>query len=117
MVTIVSDDDNEKTVCNKSEFHGIHTNLGIEPNGALQAILCAGLYPNVAATEQGIAGVALGNITQSSGLATKGRLVWYDGRREVHIHPSSINGNLNAFQYPFLVFLEKVGILLAMELL
>ncbi|KAJ9687568.1 hypothetical protein PVL29_016165 [Vitis rotundifolia] len=74
----------------------------------VKAILCAGLYPNVAATEQGIAGVALGNIIQSSGSATKGRPVWYDGRREVHIHPSSINGNLNAFQYPFLVFLEKV---------
>ncbi|KAJ6309204.1 hypothetical protein OIU76_018742 [Salix suchowensis] len=34
--------------------------------------------------------------------------VWYDGRREVHIHPSSVNCNMKAFPHPFLVFLEKV---------
>jgi ATP-dependent RNA helicase DHX29 len=62
----------------------------------------------VAATEQGITGVTLGSLKQSVGPATLGRPVWYDGRREVHIHPSSINGSLKAFQYPFLVFLEKV---------
>ncbi|KAJ0020057.1 hypothetical protein Pint_31398 [Pistacia integerrima] len=73
----------------------------------LQAILCAGLYPNVAATEQGIAGAALNNLRKSS-TSVKGHPVWYDGRREVHIHPSSINNNLKAFQHPFLVFLEKV---------
>lgn len=59
----------------------------------MQAILCAGLYPNVAMMEGG---------------STEDRPVWYDGKREVHIHPSSINGNQKAFQYPFLVFLEKV---------
>lgn len=74
----------------------------------LQAIVCAGLYPNVAATEQGIAAVALNGLKQSSSPAIKAHPVWYDGRREVHIHPSSINSNLKAFQYPFLVFLEKV---------
>ncbi|KZV48665.1 hypothetical protein F511_10351 [Dorcoceras hygrometricum] len=56
------------------------------------AIICAGLYPNVAKIEGDI----------------KGRPVWYDGKREVHIHPSSVNSNQKAFQYPFLVFLEKV---------
>lgn len=75
----------------------------------LQAILCAGLYPNVAATEKGIAGVALGNLKQSAGLTSKGHPSWYDGRREVHIHPSSINSNWKEFRYPFLVFLEKVS--------
>lgn len=59
----------------------------------IQAIICAGLYPNVAKIEGGNA---------------KGRPVWYDGKREVHIHPSSVNSNQKAFQYPFLVFLEKV---------
>ncbi|KAH7575829.1 hypothetical protein JRO89_XS02G0227900 [Xanthoceras sorbifolium] len=74
----------------------------------LQAILCAGLYPNVAATEQGIAAVALSNFRKSTNSASKAYTVWYDGRREVHIHPSSINNSLKAFQHPFLVFLEKV---------
>lgn len=74
----------------------------------VKAILCAGLYPNVAATEKGIAGVALGNLKQSAGLTGKGHPIWYDGRREVHIHPSSINSNWKEFRYPFLVFLEKV---------
>lgn len=74
----------------------------------LQAILCAGLYPNVAATEKGVAGAALGSLKQSASLTTKGHLIWYDGRREVHIHPSSINSNWKEFRYPFLAFLEKV---------
>lgn len=75
---------------------------------SLQAILCAGLYPNVAATEKGIAEATLSNLKQSAGLATKERPIWFDGRREVSIHPSSINSNLKEFRYPFLVFLEKV---------
>ncbi|CAK9165418.1 unnamed protein product [Ilex paraguariensis] len=73
-----------------------------------QAILCAGLYPSVAATEEGIGGTVLASLKQKAGFTAKGRPVWYDGRREVHIHPSSINCSLKAFQYPFLVFLEKV---------
>ncbi|KAK4438352.1 DExH-box ATP-dependent RNA helicase DExH7, chloroplastic [Sesamum alatum] len=59
----------------------------------VKAILCAGLYPNVATIEGGNTG---------------GRPVWYDGKREVHIHPSSVNSNQKTFQYPYLVFLEKV---------
>lgn len=75
----------------------------------LQSVLCAGLYPNVAATEEGIIGGALSNNkTLSTIPATKDRPHWYDGRREVHIHPSSINSNVKASRYPFLVFLEKV---------
>ncbi|KAF1887143.1 hypothetical protein Lal_00040740 [Lupinus albus] len=74
----------------------------------LKAILCAGLYPNVAAGEQGIVAAALSGLHRSSNSANTGRTVWFDGRREVHIHPSSINNNSKAFQYPFLVFLEKV---------
>nr|APO15850.1 helicase [Sesuvium portulacastrum] len=74
----------------------------------VKAILCAGLYPNVAATIEGIHAPALGNLRQSLKPTSKGRPSWYDGRREVHIHPSSINSDSKAFQYPFLVFLEKV---------
>ncbi|PIN25354.1 DEAH-box RNA helicase [Handroanthus impetiginosus] len=62
-------------------------------SAVVKAILCAGLYPNVATIEGG---------------NTRGRPVWNDGKREVHIHPSSINSSQKTFQYPFLVFLEKV---------
>ncbi|KAK2966090.1 hypothetical protein RJ640_025586 [Escallonia rubra] len=81
--------------------------LNMPLTNAVLAIICAGLYPNVAATEEGIGGTAV-NSLKLSGYATKGRPLWYDGKREVHIHPSSINSNLKAFQHPFLVFLEKV---------
>ncbi|KAA8545478.1 hypothetical protein F0562_020262 [Nyssa sinensis] len=83
-------------------------NIYSHHSSIVKAIICAGLYPNVAASEEGISGVALGMLKQGAGSATKGHTTWYDGKREVHIHPSSINGNLKAFQYPFLVFLEKV---------
>ncbi|KAK6157006.1 hypothetical protein DH2020_011254 [Rehmannia glutinosa] len=59
----------------------------------VKAILCAGLYPNVATIEGGNTGA---------------RPVWYDGKREVSIHPSSVNSSQKTFKYPFLVFLEKV---------
>ncbi|KAL1539169.1 RNA helicase [Salvia divinorum] len=59
----------------------------------VRAVLCAGLYPNVAMIEVGNTG---------------NRSVWHDGKREVRIHPSSINSSQKKFQYPFLVFLEKV---------
>lgn len=71
----------------------------------MQAILCAGLYPNVAATEQGISEASLSNFKVSSG---KGVPAWFDGKREVHIHNSSINSDSKVFRYPFLVYLEKV---------
>ncbi|KFK40917.1 hypothetical protein AALP_AA2G060100 [Arabis alpina] len=73
----------------------------------VKAILCAGLYPNIAANDKGITEAAVNNLTKQ-GNQTKSYSAWYDGRREVHIHPSSINSNFKAFQYPFLVFLEKV---------
>ena len=82
----------------------------------LQAVLCGGLYPNVAATEQGIAAAAISSLKQSSSSAIKGHPVWYDGRRAVYIHPASINSNFKAFQHPFLVFLEKVFKFLFLEL-
>ncbi|XP_047960360.1 DExH-box ATP-dependent RNA helicase DExH7, chloroplastic isoform X2 [Salvia hispanica] len=59
----------------------------------VRAVLCAGLYPNVAMIEVGNTG---------------NRSMWFDGKREVRIHPSSINSSQKNFQYPFLVFLEKV---------
>ncbi|XAR56314.1 RNA helicase [Bertholletia excelsa] len=83
-------------------------NLYSHHSSVVKAIICAGLYPNIAATEDGIVRTAIGILNQSARPTTKGRPAWYDGKREVHIHPSSINSNLKAFQYPFIVFLEKV---------
>ncbi|MFS7919695.1 putative hydrolase [Helianthus anomalus] len=74
----------------------------------VKALLCAGLYPNVAATEQGISEKDLNSLRQSAGPTTDDSNVWFDGRRVVHIHPSSVNSNSKTFQHPFLVFLEKV---------
>ncbi|KAL9448427.1 hypothetical protein AB3S75_015835 [Citrus x aurantiifolia] len=83
-------------------------NMYANHSSIVKAILCTGLYPNVAATEHGVAGAALSNLRKSSNSAAKAHPVWYDGRREVHIHPSSINSQLKSFEHPFLVFLEKV---------
>ncbi|KAL3515702.1 hypothetical protein ACH5RR_022604 [Cinchona calisaya] len=84
-------------------------NIYSSHSAIVKAIVCAGLYPNVAASEEGIVGSALGTLKQNAGSSTKGHpVVWYDGRREVRIHPSSVNSGLKTFQYPFLVFLEKV---------
>ncbi|KAL2339337.1 hypothetical protein Fmac_013783 [Flemingia macrophylla] len=83
-------------------------NINAHHSSILKAILCAGLYPNIAAAERGIVAAALSSLKQSSSSANSGHTVWFDGRREVHIHPSSINSNSKGFQYPFLVFLEKV---------
>ncbi|CAD6260852.1 unnamed protein product [Miscanthus lutarioriparius] len=74
----------------------------------IKSIMCAGLYPNVAASLEGVDPGALGGRKPSDVLFSKDRPRWYDGRQEVHIHPSSVNHSLKAVQYPFLVFLEKV---------
>ncbi|XP_020972975.1 uncharacterized protein LOC110269466 [Arachis ipaensis] len=59
----------------------------IHENIPLQAILCASLYPNVAASEHGIIGAVLSTFNQSSNTANSGRTIWFGGRREVRIHP------------------------------
>ncbi|XP_052191701.1 DExH-box ATP-dependent RNA helicase DExH7, chloroplastic-like [Diospyros lotus] len=87
-----------------SQLFNIHSHH----SSIVKAIICAGLYPNVAATEEGVVRTALGMLNQSAGPKTKGYPALYDGKREVYIHPSSLNSNLRTFQYPFVVFLEKV---------
>ncbi|XP_023643306.1 DExH-box ATP-dependent RNA helicase DExH7, chloroplastic isoform X2 [Capsella rubella] len=82
-------------------------NMYSQQREVIKAILCAGLYPNIAANDKGITETAFNSLTKQ-GNQTKSYSAWYDGRREVHIHPSSINSSFKAFQYPFLVFLEKV---------
>nr|XP_043628822.1 DExH-box ATP-dependent RNA helicase DExH7, chloroplastic [Erigeron canadensis] len=77
-------------------------------SSVVKALLCAGLYPNVAATQQSVSEKALNSLRQSAGPAMDGSNVWFDGRRIVHIHPSSVNSISKTFQHPFLVFLEKV---------
>ncbi|KAK1258481.1 putative pre-mRNA-splicing factor ATP-dependent RNA helicase [Acorus gramineus] len=75
----------------------------------IKSVLCAGLYPNIAASQEGIHRTTLGSSKAvSSSPATKDNHLWYDARREVHVHPCSVNCNRKNFHYPFLVFLEKV---------
>uniref|UniRef100_A0A0D9W527 Probable ATP-dependent RNA helicase spindle-E n=1 Tax=Leersia perrieri TaxID=77586 RepID=A0A0D9W527_9ORYZ len=83
-------------------------NLYARYSSVVKSVICAGLYPNVAAALEGVDPGALGGRKPSDFLSGKDRPRWYDGRREVHIHPSSMNHSLKAVQYPFLVFLEKV---------
>ncbi|CAD5315786.1 unnamed protein product [Arabidopsis thaliana] len=66
----------------------------------VKAILCAGLCPNIAE--------GLVNRLTKPAEETQRYAVWHDGKREVHIHRNSINKNCKAFQYPFIVFLEKL---------
>ncbi|XP_024004322.1 DExH-box ATP-dependent RNA helicase DExH4, chloroplastic [Eutrema salsugineum] len=66
----------------------------------VKAISCAGLCPNIAE--------GLVNRLTKPEKQTQRYAVWHDGRREVHIDHTSINKNCKAFQYPFLVFFEKV---------
>ncbi|KAH7671164.1 RNA helicase protein [Dioscorea alata] len=71
----------------------------------IKSIICAGLYPNVAATLEGTNGTVLGsNKSLSRNLPMKDQVIWFDGTREVHIHPSSINHSVKGFHHPFLVF-------------
>ncbi|PKU84361.1 putative pre-mRNA-splicing factor ATP-dependent RNA helicase [Dendrobium catenatum] len=78
-------------------------------SAVIMSILCAGLYPNVAATVEGTTGVPLVyNKAPSNNISTNDCSLLFDGKREVHLHPSSVNYNIKRFQYPFLVFLEKV---------
>ncbi|CAN6485774.1 unnamed protein product [Victoria cruziana] len=84
-------------------------NLYSRHSSVVKSILCAGLYPNIAATEEGMTAVpCVANRKTSFSSSAKDQLQWYDGEREVYIHPSSINANAKGFQFPFLVFLEKV---------
>ncbi|CAM0904618.1 unnamed protein product [Alopecurus aequalis] len=83
-------------------------NLYARYTSVIKSVISAGLYPNVAATLEGVDPGALGGRKPSDVLFGKDRPRWYDGRREVHIHPSSVNHSLKSVQYPFLVFLEKV---------
>ena len=75
----------------------------------MQATICAGLYPNVAKMDE--ESIRLGHanaIGRRAGLSSAEKVHWGDGRQEVFIHPSSVNHNVFEFQYPFLVFHEKV---------
>ncbi|KAJ3675190.1 hypothetical protein LUZ60_004232 [Juncus effusus] len=79
-------------------------NLNAQYSSLLKSVICAGLYPNIATTIEGIEKGILNNKKMSD---LKPNFL-FDGKREVHIHPSSINHSLKSFQYPFLAFLEKV---------
>ncbi|KAK3144746.1 hypothetical protein QOZ80_4AG0317290 [Eleusine coracana subsp. coracana] len=83
-------------------------NMYARRTSVIKSVICAGLYPNVAATLEGVDPGGLGGRKPSDVLFSRDRPRWYDGKREVHIHPSSVNHSLKVVQYPFLAFLEKV---------
>ncbi|GAQ84373.1 helicase domain-containing protein [Klebsormidium nitens] len=68
----------------------------------IKAVLCAGLYPHVAAIDKD--SLAAGHGLTGSGKRPR----WTDGHVEVAIHPSSVNHMVTEFKRPFLVFHEKV---------
>ncbi|KAJ7562998.1 hypothetical protein O6H91_03G092300 [Diphasiastrum complanatum] len=84
-------------------------NFHAQQPAVIKAALCAGLYPNVAAMDE--KSVVEGHASAGSrraGLSSLQKPRWSDGRREVFIHPSSVNADVLEFWHPFLVFHEKV---------
>lgn len=75
----------------------------------VKASICAGLYPNVAAmSKDSIQAGHASALSRRAGLSPDQRPQWSDGRREVFIHPTSVNHMISEFRQPFLVFHEKV---------
>jgi len=75
----------------------------------VNASICAGLYPNVAAmNKDSVEAGHASALSRRAGLSSGQRPQWTDGRREVFIHPSSVNHMIQEFRQPFLVFHEKV---------
>ncbi|XP_020527145.1 DExH-box ATP-dependent RNA helicase DExH7, chloroplastic isoform X1 [Amborella trichopoda] len=84
-------------------------NMYSKHSAIILSMLCAGLYPNVAATKEGSNWAPQSSSqTHSATSAMQEPPRWFDGRREVYVHPSSINSSVKQFCYPFLVYLEKV---------
>ncbi|CAI7878229.1 unnamed protein product [Closterium sp. NIES-53] len=78
---------------------------------AVKAVLCAGLYPNVAMMARD--SIEAAHCSHASDLAhvagASGRPRWVTATgAEVAIHPSSVNEAVSVFRAPFLVFHEKV---------
>ncbi|KAH9305424.1 hypothetical protein KI387_009828 [Taxus chinensis] len=84
-------------------------NIYAQQSAIVKSTLCAGLYPNVVAMEEGSMKIVhAGGINRHSSLGPRNRPRWFDGRREVFVHPTSINFTTSEFRHPFMVFLEKV---------
>ncbi|MCO5571415.1 hypothetical protein L7F22_025155 [Adiantum nelumboides] len=74
-----------------------------------KATMCAGLYPNIAKMDdESVRSGHANALTSRAGLASSQKVLWTDGRQEVFIHPSSVNHDVSEFQYPFLMYHEKV---------
>lgn len=55
-------------------------------------------------------------LSRRAGLSPDQRPQWSDGRREVFIHPTSVNHMVSEYRQPFLVFHEKVSAQLSLVL-
>lgn len=84
-------------------------NIYSQHSPIIKSILCAGLYPNVASIcDNNIKAGHANGPSRHVGLSPSNRPCWFDGRREVFIHPTSINSRTSEFRHPFMVFLDKV---------
>lgn len=84
-------------------------NIYSQHSPIIKSILCAGLYPNVASIDDNPTKVGHADgPSRHVGLAPSNRPRWSDGRREVFIHPTSINSRTSEFRHSFMVFLDKV---------
>lgn len=84
-------------------------NIYSQHSPIIKSILCAGLYPNVASIcDNNIKAGHANGPSRHVGFSPSNRPCWFDGRREVFIHPTSINSRTSEFRHPFMVFLDKV---------
>lgn len=83
-------------------------NRNAQHDAVVKAVLCAGLYPKIAIMDE--ESIINGNTISGSSLVLEpnGRPRWTDGRVEIAIHPSSVNSSVKQFQWPFMVYHEKV---------
>ncbi|KAH9751108.1 DExH-box ATP-dependent RNA helicase DExH7 [Citrus sinensis] len=84
-------------------------NMYANHSSIVKAILCAGLYPNVAATEQGVAGAALSNLRKSSNSTAKAHPVCHI-TYVVTIIPFGIIELVSMTQYDSAYWYKEVGI-------
>ncbi|KAG0494394.1 hypothetical protein HPP92_005388 [Vanilla planifolia] len=61
-------------------------NMHAKHSSVIKSILCAGLYPNVAASVEGIIGVPMSSQKGlSTGVSANNHSVWFDGKREANV--------------------------------
>nr|XP_014276577.1 ATP-dependent RNA helicase DHX36-like isoform X2 [Halyomorpha halys] len=84
--------DSDKSRCTSGNFNSNYP-------GLLKAIVCAGLYPNIAIIKKQ-------KVNRKTGIASLLLFTPEDGK--VRLHPKSVNNNQGDFRSRFLVYFEKI---------